>query len=58
MGQLLGVSENQEDHLALHDNSFAQVSKISVPVSGGFSLSKIHDLTVENDAVSLSALDT
>ena len=46
MGQLLGISENEEGHLALHDNSFVQVSKISVPVSGGLSLSKIHDLTV------------
>jgi len=43
MGQLLGISENE----GLHDSSFAQqVSKISVPVSGGLSLAKIHDLTV------------
>ena len=44
MGQLLGISENER---GLHDNSFAQhASKISVPVSGGLSLAKIHDLTV------------
>lgn len=52
MGQLLGISENQErGHMSL-------AQQVNVPVSGGLSLAKIHDLTVQNEIITSPAYVT